>query len=205
MKSGCTQFTWVVTAAIVWCVLGATRVAAEPATQGVIAPLKPSSDVSAGGLTPRIPGFSDVPFPFDASRFPEPRAFEMAGVTLRIYGFAVTGSWERMADFYEQAFPASGWHLGLLPWQAHHVMVTERLERWLRDHAESPQAPELRLRLAELQRTTRELRRQLYASRGDEHLIVQLWSMTDGGTVVFLNRWTGDWPLLRQAVSEIHQ
>lgn len=144
-----------------------------------------------GGLAIPAQAELDVPLPERVSALPKPTQIRMGLKTLTVQSFMTELEADEVISFYEQALPKRGFRLDLLPWQAGHVEATKRLEEHLKNNPDSPDAPTWKERLTEYQRTTEAMKRQLYARRGLEYVIVNFWPL-ERGTLVFINHSTGD-------------
>jgi len=137
-----------------------------------------------------------VPLPRGIGGLPEPTRVDIGHSTMFVQGFGIMMDAQDLIGFYETALPKAGWQVRQLPWQADHEQAVETLKRALRYYGramgtEAREAAEARLE--HLKQDEGMLRRQIYATDGMEHLIVNLWPMKDDdGTMVFLNRWSGD-------------
>lgn len=145
-------------------------------------------------------GQADLPLPAGVSALPAPTRVDLGSSTLNVYSVMAPMGEEALIAFYRDALARAGWSLGLLPWQASHHEATKRLEKavtYHRDTLTDAQNTQAQQMLEEFKQTRQRMQRQLFASRGQEHLIVNLWPMGSAGTAVFLNRWSGD----RQALA----
>lgn len=138
---------------------------------------------------------SRIPLPLGVRTLPEPVTVETGSGTMQVNTFVSHMSAETLIRFYESALTEAGWELGLLPWQANHAQATKRFEKAMTlygSQMDKDQRRQMTEQLEGYQRTARRMRQQIYATRGKRHLIVNLWPTEAGGTVVFLNRWSGN-------------
>ena len=144
----------------------------------------------------------EVPLPKGVVAVSEAQQVDLGRGTLEVETFTTDLSEQALIEFFDEALPASGWEPELLPWQAHQAVATARLERILNEHRDGSKAPQLEARLEQMQDSAHAMRRQLYASNGQEHVIVNLMPMEDG-IAVFINRWSGDRSWMGAAPREV--
>lgn len=133
---------------------------------------------------------SVIPLPADAVPFPRAVKVELAETPIDVKSFTVTQSVEELRAFYEQALPKAGWRISPLPWQTHQDTVIEHFEDVAKEHPEAAADPTFASRRDELARAATDLRAQLHAAKGQEHVILNM--LADGPqTTVYMNRWTG--------------
>jgi len=150
----------------------------------------------------------EFPVPHGIFALPEPTRVDLGTSTLYVQSFTTPLGADALIEFYEAALPESGWRLSRAPWQEMHNESIRRLKQALTYYGhrlEEDRRQDAEARLDDMERTQRMLRRQMYATNGAEHVIVNLWGLAgDGGTMVFINRWSGDrrwlgWGRPRQA------
>ena len=150
-----------------------------------------------------VPGLSGadsvLPLPQGVAGTRGPTPLRMGASLLQVESFATAMDQREVRTFYRRTLPSAGWRMDLLPWQASHVAAMQRMEETLQRSPNAPEAPALRARLDTLKATKDEtLGGQLYATRGEEHVLISV-QPADSGTVVFLNRWEGTPPWARAA------
>lgn len=131
-----------------------------------------------------------IPLPKGAKVLPEPFDVTLGSTPLKVQGFSTAMTQEELRAFYEEALPQAGWRVSPLPWQARQAQVKDDLERAAQEQPEAAGDPAVQDFQQRVQRTHEALRRQLYASRGGEHVILNLTSV-GSERVVFINRWQG--------------
>ncbi len=136
---------------------------------------------------------SKIPLPDGVPPLTEPTAVQLGAAHLAVQSFTTDMDLDVVRAFYEQALPAAGWQIAQLPWQAQQAKVTAQFEERLRAQPEGDDAEALRKRIGDFHETLHQMRRQLYATRGHEQVIVNLIPM-EARTAVFLNRWQGNPP-----------
>jgi hypothetical protein len=159
----------------------------------VSAPTAPgqAGQVSPHAEEPTVSVATDVPLPAGVSVPLERSQVRLGSHTLDVSRFETNLDEDALIRFYETELPHLGWRLELLPWQAQHLALTQRLAQALKDHPDWPEAPAMRTMLSGNQATIRQMRSQMYARRGEEHVIVNL--LHEGsGIAVYLNRWRGE-------------
>lgn len=129
-----------------------------------------------------------LPQPDGASRWSDPTRMMMGSVPLRVQHCTVEMSVEDVLAFFHEALPKAGWHLGLLPWQRQQQAVLEKVEGAIQRAPETDQ-PALQARRHELAEGVQDLRRQIFATKGTDRLILNVES--HGQTVIFANVWEG--------------
>jgi hypothetical protein len=145
---------------------------------------------SAGAPTARAEEFGGIPLPKGIQGLPEPYEMTLGSTALKVYGFKTPLSVDEVRAFFEEALPQAGWRVQALPWQERQRQAAEELERTLKEHPETAADPGVQARQAKQARTAEVLRRQLYANRGGEHVIINI-SALEQDEVVFINRWSG--------------
>ena len=140
-------------------------------------------------------GQAAIPLPRGIRGLPEPTRVDLGASTLYVHAFAVRMEDEALVAFYEQALPSAGWRIEQLPWQADQEKAVSGLKRALTYHRQAmddTQRQETEAWLGRLEEGRKSLRRELYATNGVEHVIINLWPLKEGkGTTVFINRWSG--------------
>ena len=142
---------------------------------------------------PRVEAEAEFPLPAGVSRLREPTQVDVGSSTLFVQMFLTDMEEGALMTFYRKALPKAGWKLGWLPWQAGHASARQRMERALALRRDLPDTARAKLRQVSetLTQTAQAMQKQLYATRGTEHVIVNLWPMEQQGTMVFINRWGG--------------
>lgn len=135
-----------------------------------------------------------VPLPRGVRGLAEPVRVDLGASTLDVQSFIVRMDEEALIAFYRKALPEAGWRIERLPWQADQEEAASRWKRALtyhRDALDEAQREEAQERLAKLEQGKDAMRRQLYATKGVEHVIVNLWPGASKETTVFINHWYG--------------
>ncbi len=152
--------------------------------------------VRAGTLLAAVPAGSDagVPLPPGIPALREPATVQVGTATLQVFSFMSGSDTHDLVAFYQETLPYVGWHLEQLPWQNEQARLTARLEKTLKERRRAgEESKETNATLTEFKQTQQAMQQQIYASRGSEHVIVNLWPLgEDQGTAVFINRWSGD-------------
>lgn len=137
-----------------------------------------------------------IPLPRGIRALPEPTQVDVGSSTLSVQSFTVPRKVEGTITFYEEALPRAGWQVRRLPWQANHEEAIRGLKHALtyrRQQLDEDRQHEAQDWLGQLEQAKQAQRRQLYATHGSEHVILTFWSNGDDqGTMVFINRWSGD-------------
>ncbi len=156
--------------------------------------------LAAGLALGGVASAETLPLPDGVGPLPEPSNIELGRTPLEVQGYQVVGDVRTARRFYEETLPRRGWRLTALPWQSQHRDATSRLERFLQHDPEAAADAALAGRLAEMQATLPDLDRQLYAVKGNEHVVVQFFPSDSGrGTTVFINQWQGTPPWERNS------
>ena len=139
-------------------------------------------------------GAAEVPLPPGVQQLQAPHHVDLGRTSMKVQAFISRLGTEALIAFYQQELPKAGWRVEALPWQAQHTEATERLKKTVTYHRDKPEGPELEQQLSDFEQTAKGMRGEIYASQGEEHVIVNLWPGRDaaGSTMVFINRWTGD-------------
>jgi len=118
---------------------------------------------------------------------------DVGATSLEVESFVTTMQGEPLIEYYQGALPNAGWRVEPLPWQTQHEQATKRLKKAVTEHRQAPEAAQSKLNQLseEYAQTAHDVRRQIYATRGSEHVIVNLWP-AEKGTIIFMNRWSGD-------------
>lgn len=159
---------------------------ARPSSQAPSHAAQPGGESSASSLSIS----SDVPFPPGLTSPHDVSTVRLGPQTMEVLTFVTNRPREELMAYYEQALTQLGWERALLPWQAHHRRVEDGMRQWLHAHPEAATAPTIHTQLAQAAGVSKLLRGQVYARRGEQHVIVNLVAMGQG-TTVFLNRWSG--------------
>lgn len=149
--------------------------------------------VIACGVTQTVCAASDLPLPKGAiALLSGPSEVRLGRRTMEVQSFSVEMEEEAIVAFYEQALPQYGWRLEKLPRRVQHEAAMARIERALSTHRDARGADKVETRLKEMRETQIALRKQIHASQGAEHVIVNLIAMGDV-VGIFLNRWSGEY------------
>lgn len=157
-------------------------------------PASAETDPSSGG-TASVRGFH-IPLPKGALAMPGgPRIVRLGTRSLEVESFVVQMEERALVKFYERELTRAGWRLDKLPWQAQNEQATRRLARMVdrlrtRQDIQEAEKEEMETRFREMQDSQELMRQKIYASQGQEHVIVNLMPM-GGSTAIFFNRWTG--------------
>src|SRR3989338_2511877 len=132
-----------------------------------------------------------LPLPPGVAALAQGTTVDLGATALDVDSFVTPMKEQPLIEFYHAALPNAGWGVEPLPWQAQHDQATKRLKKTLKEHRQAPEADQLKRLSEEFEQTNRDIRRQIYATRGSEHVIVNLWP-AEKGTIVFINHWSGD-------------
>jgi hypothetical protein len=134
---------------------------------------------------------ADLPLPPNAAALAQGTTVNLGATALNVDSYVTPMEIQALIEFYQTALPNAGWRVEPLPWQEQQERASQRLQKAIKEHRQAPEADQLKQLSQEFERTSRDLQRQIYATRGAEHMIVNLWPV-EKGTMVFLNRWIGD-------------
>jgi len=132
-----------------------------------------------------------LPLPPGVAALSHATTVDVGATALNVESFVTAMKEQPLIEFYQTALPNAGWQVEPLPWQEQQEQATKRLEKALKEHRQAPEADQLKQLSKEFQQTTQDLQRQIYATRGSEHVIVNLWP-AEKGTMIFINHWSGD-------------
>ncbi|MDP3703526.1 MAG: hypothetical protein Q8R78_04000, partial [Candidatus Omnitrophota bacterium] len=134
-----------------------------------------------------------LPLPPGVAPLAQGTTIDVGATALDVDSFVTAMQEQPLIEFYQRALPKAGWRVEPLPWQAQQDQATKRVEKALKEHRQAPEAAQSKLKQLseEFEQTSRDIQRQIYATRGSEHVIVNLWP-AEKGTIVFINHWSGD-------------
>ncbi|MBI2093965.1 MAG: hypothetical protein HYT88_04510 [Candidatus Omnitrophica bacterium] len=152
---------------------------------------KPHSVYTANASVEVIGLLHEIPIPNRLLAPPELFHVRIGKATLSVQGFGTEDDPQTLLEFYEEALPIFGWTKLLLPWQAQQLSLIDQLSLTIQNEPNTNRQKQLQSLVQAYRNTAMALRRQIFATRGNERVIVNLLPMGKG-TAVFLNRWAGD-------------
>jgi hypothetical protein len=133
----------------------------------------------------------ELPLPSDVGQLHEPHELIMGSRPIKVQGFTTDWSLTAVRAFYEKTLPKRGWQVKQPPWMETVQAQLKDLKQMVRDHPEALERnPQLKSQLTDgdPRGMSAFMKRQLYAIRGTERLLLNL-SARGRGTLVFVNRW----------------
>lgn len=143
------------------------------------------------GIAPARADSTDVPVPGEAQKLASAQQISMGASTITVDSFMSRQSEADLVAWYETFLPRYGWRLNTLPWQADQERLTSTIEQKIKTaQHDGGDLAALRKRLADSKDVSEFMRHQVYATRHEEHVLVNLMPVGEG-MGIFVNRWTG--------------
>gem|GEM_PF-5297135 len=141
----------------------------------------------------KVKGFR-FPRPDGASTWSAPTDVRMGETPLQVHRCSSPMPTEQLRAFYDQALPKAGWRITDLPWQQQQREVLAYMSAAREARAkQGADTSALEARVRALEAGEQDLRRQVYAERGLDRVLVNFEAM-GGQTVVFVSQWQGGTP-----------